>query len=71
MTECMPVTSPPVDYDLSRAGTSGVTCGPELAVLDDRGNWELTRCRRDRQQHGRPWPPHHDGYIYVTGLLER
>ena len=34
MTECMPISSPPADYDLSRPGTSGVPVGPEVAVLN-------------------------------------
>jgi hypothetical protein len=38
MSECMSITSPPPDYDLSRRGTSGVACGPELAILDDPGH---------------------------------
>ncbi len=34
MTECMPITSPPADYQLEKPGTSGVAVGPELAILD-------------------------------------
>jgi acyl-CoA synthetase (AMP-forming)/AMP-acid ligase II len=34
MTECMPITSPPSTYRLDKAGTSGVSVGPELAILD-------------------------------------
>lgn len=37
MTECMPISSPPVDYKLDRPGTSGLAVGPELAILDDKG----------------------------------
>jgi acyl-CoA synthetase (AMP-forming)/AMP-acid ligase II len=33
MTECMPITSPPSTYRLDKAGTSGVSVGPELAIL--------------------------------------
>lgn len=34
MTECMPISTPPVDYKLDRPGTSGVTAGPEMKILD-------------------------------------
>lgn len=34
MTECMPISTPPLDYRLERTGTSGVSVGPEIAILD-------------------------------------
>lgn len=34
MTECMPISTPPVDYKLDRPGTSGITAGPEMKILD-------------------------------------
>jgi acyl-CoA synthetase (AMP-forming)/AMP-acid ligase II/acetyltransferase-like isoleucine patch superfamily enzyme/acyl carrier protein len=34
MTECMPISTPPLDYKLERSGTSGISVGPEVAVLD-------------------------------------
>ncbi|KUI70196.1 Putative peroxisomal-coenzyme A synthetase [Cytospora mali] len=34
MTECMPISTPPVDYKLDRPGTSGVSTGPDLAIYD-------------------------------------
>ncbi|CZR40482.1 uncharacterized protein FPRO_05382 [Fusarium proliferatum ET1] len=34
MTECMPISSPPLDYRLDREGTSGISTGPELTILD-------------------------------------
>ena len=34
MTECMPISAPPLDYQLERPGTSGISVGPELAILD-------------------------------------
>ncbi|RDA95547.1 hypothetical protein CP533_1188, partial [Ophiocordyceps camponoti-saundersi (nom. inval.)] len=34
MTECMPISTPPLDYRLDRQGTSGIGAGPELAILD-------------------------------------
>ena len=36
MTECMPITSPPANYMLEKPGTSGVSVGPEIAILDTR-----------------------------------
>jgi acyl-CoA synthetase (AMP-forming)/AMP-acid ligase II/acetyltransferase-like isoleucine patch superfamily enzyme/acyl carrier protein len=35
MTECMPISTPPLSYNLDRPGTSGISTGPELAILDD------------------------------------
>lgn len=38
MTECMPIISPPQDFELSqRLGTSGVAVGPQLSILDNEG----------------------------------
>ncbi|KAM0418608.1 hypothetical protein ACHAPT_012507, partial [Fusarium lateritium] len=34
MTECMPISTPPLDYRLDREGTSGISTGPEIAILD-------------------------------------
>ena len=34
MTECMPISSPPLNYQLDRSGTSGVSVGPDMAILD-------------------------------------
>ena len=36
MTECMPISTPPLRYILDRPGTSGVSVGPEIAILDSR-----------------------------------
>lgn len=33
MTECMPISTPPLDYALDRPGTSGVSVGPDIAIL--------------------------------------
>ncbi|KAI1340843.1 hypothetical protein F5Y15DRAFT_422716 [Xylariaceae sp. FL0016] len=38
MTECMPISTPPIDYQLDRPGTSGISVGPELTVRDGNGN---------------------------------
>ena len=37
MTECMPISTPPLNYALDRPGTSGVSVGPEIAILDSGG----------------------------------
>ena len=34
MTECMPISTPPLDYKLDREGTSGISTGPGLTILD-------------------------------------
>ncbi len=34
MTECMPISTPPMDYKLDRPGTSGIDIGPEISILD-------------------------------------
>ncbi|PHH76665.1 hypothetical protein CDD80_1343 [Ophiocordyceps camponoti-rufipedis] len=31
---CMPISTPPLTYQLDRPGTSGISAGPELAILD-------------------------------------
>ena len=38
MTECMPISSPPQSYALDPAGTSGIPCGPDVAIVDD--DWQ-------------------------------
>merc|ERR1719409_410241 len=38
MTECMPISAPPLSYQLDREGTSGRRVGPELAIFDQEGN---------------------------------
>ncbi|KAI5895638.1 uncharacterized protein SCHCODRAFT_02686995 [Schizophyllum commune H4-8] len=34
MTECMPISTPPVTYQLERPGCSGIACGPYLSIRD-------------------------------------
>lgn len=53
MTECMPISSPPANYELGRPGTSGVAVGPEIAILD--------------ASTGKPLPEMTDGSICVRG----
>jgi hypothetical protein len=52
MTECMPISTPPLNYALDRVGTSGIGCGPEISILDDLDN---------------PLPVGHVGRISVRG----
>ncbi|RYP85290.1 hypothetical protein DL769_001021 [Monosporascus sp. CRB-8-3] len=52
MTECMPISTPPIDYKLERPGTSGISAGPGLAILDGLN---------------REVPPHTVGRIAVRG----
>ncbi|KAJ6559861.1 hypothetical protein B0H19DRAFT_1210275 [Mycena capillaripes] len=39
MTECMPIASPPITYQLDRPGCSGIACGPYLSIRNP-GNLE-------------------------------
>ncbi|KAF9026322.1 acetyl-CoA synthetase-like protein [Hymenopellis radicata] len=34
MTECMPIATPPTNYQLERPGCSGIACGPYLSIRD-------------------------------------
>ncbi|KAJ3030794.1 hypothetical protein HDV00_008707 [Rhizophlyctis rosea] len=34
MTECMPISTPAPGYKLERSGTSGRSCGPEIAIFN-------------------------------------
>ncbi|ORY48525.1 hypothetical protein BCR33DRAFT_847915 [Rhizoclosmatium globosum] len=35
MTECMPIATPPLTYNLEKPGTSGVSVGPEIVIKDE------------------------------------
>lgn len=37
MTECMPISTPPLIYRLDKTGTSGISVGPEIAIVDNDG----------------------------------
>jgi len=37
MSECMPISSPPSNFNESAPKTSGLPCGPEVAIMDDGG----------------------------------
>ena len=53
MTECMPISSPPYNYNLEKPGTSGVPVGPEVAILN--------------VSSGQSLPPLQEGPICVRG----
>ncbi|KAL3919384.1 MAG: hypothetical protein SGILL_003780, partial [Bacillariaceae sp.] len=52
MTECMPISSPPYNYELTKPGTSGVAVGPQIAIFSN--NFKLL-------------PPGKEGNICVRG----
>lgn len=52
MTECMPISSPPRNYNMTKPGTSGRSVGPEISIRDLDSN---------------PLPPHTTGHIHVRG----
>lgn len=37
MSECMPISSPPTDFDELAPTTSGKPCGPQLAIMNSEG----------------------------------
>ena len=53
MTECMPISTPPLGYSLDRPGTSGVMCGPEIKIFD---------------LEGRELKPHQTGLVVLKGM---
>jgi acyl-CoA synthetase (AMP-forming)/AMP-acid ligase II/carbonic anhydrase/acetyltransferase-like protein (isoleucine patch superfamily) len=36
MTECMPISSPPHNYELTKPGTSGVAVGPQITIFNSK-----------------------------------
>jgi acyl-CoA synthetase (AMP-forming)/AMP-acid ligase II/carbonic anhydrase/acetyltransferase-like protein (isoleucine patch superfamily) len=65
MTECMPITSPPSDYKLTKPGTSGVPVGPEVAILDISSSSTNTQQQQQEPTH---LPPMSEGPICVRGF---
>jgi acetyltransferase-like isoleucine patch superfamily enzyme len=52
MTECMPATTPPVDFSDPSPTTSGTACGPEVGIVNDEGKFQ---------------PPEGVGHIVLRG----
>ena len=52
MTECMPISSPPYNYELTKPGTSGVAVGPEIGIFNN---------------NMKSLPPNKEGNICVRG----
>ena len=52
MTECMPISSPPHNYELTKPGTSGVAVGPEIGIFNN---------------NMKSLPPNKEGNICVRG----
>ncbi|KAF6525875.1 hypothetical protein HZS61_011670 [Fusarium oxysporum f. sp. conglutinans] len=71
MTECMPISTPPLDYQLDREGTSGISAGPELIILDWSEEKVLSGAVGRICVRGDPVFPGYlkpdDGYLYITG----
>ena len=68
MTECMPISTPPLDYRLERMGTSGISVGTDLNIRDDCD--ELLEadvvgriCVRG--------PPVFDGYLTENNVVDK
>jgi acetyltransferase-like isoleucine patch superfamily enzyme/acyl carrier protein len=64
----MPISTPPLDYQLDREGTSGVSVGPELSILD----W--SDCRVPLGDVGRicvRGEPVFPGYLKPDGTLDK
>ncbi|KAH6607917.1 hypothetical protein Trco_004230 [Trichoderma cornu-damae] len=68
MTECMPISTPPLDYRLDREGTSGVRTGPELSILDWSGSQVPSGGVGRICVRGEPVFP---GYLKPDGTLDR
>ena len=67
MTECMPISTPPIDYKLDRPGTSGVDVGPEISILDGADNNLPCRTNGRIAVRGSPLFP---GYL-KSGRIDR
>jgi acyl-CoA synthetase (AMP-forming)/AMP-acid ligase II/acetyltransferase-like isoleucine patch superfamily enzyme/acyl carrier protein len=67
MTECMPISTPPFDWGVEKTGTSGISIGPELAILDGAGKRESIGKIGNICVRGNPTFP---GYL-VNGKIDR
>lgn len=68
MTECMPISTPPVNYKLDRPGTSGISTGPELKIFDHAFNSVLSGIVGRICVRGEPLFP---GYLQPDGSIDR
>ena len=59
MTECMPISCPPLTYNLERKGSSGRPAGPQVAILDGNGKPAATGTQGNICVRGAPC---FDGY---------
>lgn len=67
MTECMPISTPPLDYRLEKTGTSGVSVGPEISILDGRDEpVELGTVGRISVRG----PPVFGGYLKANNVID-
>lgn len=68
MTECMPISTPPVDYKLDRPGTSGISTGPEMSIFDENFNKVASGSVGRICVRGEPLFP---GYLQPDGSIDR
>lgn len=68
MTECMPISTPPVDYKLDRPGTSGISTGPDLGIFDGDFNPAQSGAIGRICVRGEPLFP---GYLQPDGSIDR
>lgn len=68
MTECMPISTPPVDYTLDRPGTSGISTGPELGIFDGEFGSVPSGIVGRICVRGEPLFP---GYLQPDGTIDR
>lgn len=64
----MPISTPPLDYKLDREGTSGITVGPELAILDGAESLAPPHTIGRISLRGSPL---FEGYLRADGTLDR
>lgn len=68
MTECMPISSPPLTYKLDRSGTSGTSVGPDLAILDGNDQRVLDHSVGRIAVRGAPV---FDGYLKEGNVIDK
>ena len=68
MTECMPISTPPLNYKLERAGTSGTSVGPEISILNGKDRLEQTGTVGRIAVRGSPV---FSGYLNANNIVEK